>query len=85
MLLIISQSKRLAKSVQETFYYMSILSYGATPHEALSEVSGLYRAVLIINPESFPDINDYVLRLKSYNTALPEEVYLYAKNNLYFY
>ena len=71
MLLIISQSKRLAKSVQETFYYMSILSYGATPHEALSEVSGLYRAVLILNPESFPDINDYVARLKSYNTALP--------------
>ena len=78
MLLIISQSKRLAKSVQETFYYMSILSYGATPHEALSEVSGLYRAALIINPESFPDINDYVLRLKSYNTALP--VFAFTEN-----
>ena len=78
MLLIISQSKKIAKSVQETFYYMSFLSYGATPHEALSEVSGLYRAVLIINPEGFPDINDYVARLKSYNTALP--VFAFTEN-----
>lgn len=50
---------------------MSILSYAATPHEALSEVSGLYRAVLIINPENFPDINDYVNRIKSYKSDLP--------------
>ncbi len=71
MLLIISQSKKLAKSVQETFYYMSILAYGATPHEALSEVSGIYRAALIINPDGFPDINDYVNRLKSYKSDLP--------------
>ena len=71
MLLIISQSKKLAKSVEETFYYMSILAYGATPHEALSEISGIYRAALIINPDGFPDINDYVNRLKSYKRDLP--------------
>ena len=71
MLLIISQSKKLAKSVQETFYYMSILAYGATPHEALSEVSGIYRAALIINPDVFPDVNDYVVRLRSYKSDLP--------------
>ena len=71
MLLIISQSRKLAKSVQETFYYMSILAYGTTPHEALSEVSTVYRAALIINPDSFPDINDYVGRLKSYKSDLP--------------
>ena len=71
MLLIISQSKKLAKSVRETFHYMSILAYGATPHEALSEVSEIYRAVLIINPGNFPDINDYVNRLKSYKSNLP--------------
>lgn len=71
MLLIISQNKKIARSVQETFHYMSILSYGATPHEALSEVSDLYRAVLIINPESFPDINDYVGRIKAYKRDIP--------------
>lgn len=71
MLLIISQSKKTAKSVQETFYYMSILAYSATPHEALSEVSEIYRAALIINPDGFPDVNDYVGRLKSYKSDLP--------------
>ena len=50
---------------------MSILSYAATPHEALSEVSDIYRAALLINPESFPDVNDYVGRLKSYKSDLP--------------
>jgi DNA-binding response OmpR family regulator len=71
MLLIISQSKKTARSIAETFHYMSILSYGATPHEALSEISCLYRAVLIINPDSFPDILDYVNRIKSYKSDLP--------------
>ena len=71
MLLIISQTKKNAKSVADTFHYMSILAYGATPHEALSEVSDLYRAVLIIHPESFPDINDYVNRIKSYKSNIP--------------
>ncbi len=71
MLLIISQSKKIARSVQETFHYMSILSYGATPHEALSEVSDLYRAVLILNPDGFPDIMDYVNRIRSYKSDIP--------------
>ena len=71
MLLIVSQSKRVAKSVQETFHYMSILSYGATPHEALSEVSDRYRAILILNPDGFPDIMDYVNRLRSYRSDIP--------------
>lgn len=71
MLLIISNNKRIAKSIQETFHYMSILSYGATKHEAFSEISGIYRALLIVDPDSFPDINDYVNRIKSYNSKIP--------------
>ena len=71
MLLIISQSKKLSKSIRETFHYMSILAYNATPHEAFSEISEIYRAVLIINPECFPDIIDYVNRLKSYKSDIP--------------
>ncbi len=71
MLLIISQNKRIAKSISDTFYYMSILSYAATPHEALSEISEIYRAALIISPESFPDVRDYVNRIKAYKSDLP--------------
>ena len=71
MLLIISQSKKNARTIADTFYYMGILAYAATPHEALSEVSNLYRAVLILSPNTFPDIVDYVNRIKSYKRDLP--------------
>ena len=71
MLLIISQNKKMARGISEAFHYMSILSYGTTPHEALSEISGIYRAVLIINPSAFPDINDYVARIKTYKGDIP--------------
>lgn len=71
MLLIISNNKRIARSISDTFYYMSILSYAATPHEALSEISEIYRAALIVNPEGFADINDYVVRMKRYKSDLP--------------
>ena len=71
MILIVSQSKRSAKNIAETFHVMSILSYAATPHEALSEISDLYRAVLIINPEGLPDVMDYVNRVHSYKSDIP--------------
>ena len=71
MLLIISQNKSASRSIAETFYYMSILAHGANPHEGLSEISNLYRAVLILNPDAFPDIIDYVNRLKSYQSNIP--------------
>ena len=71
MLLVISQSKKLAKSIAETFHYMSILAYGATPSEALSEVSRLYRAAIIIHPEELCDVGEYVLRIRSYMKDLP--------------
>ena len=71
MLLIVSKQKRIASYIAETFRYMSILAYGATPSEALSEVSELYRAALIISPESLPDSADFVKRLRSYKSNLP--------------
>ena len=71
MLLVISKSKKLSKSIAETFYYMSILAYGTTPSEALSEVSRLYRAAIIIHPEELADVGDYVLRIRSYMKDLP--------------
>ena len=71
MLLIISKQKRVASDVAETFRYMSILAYGATPSEALSEVSELYRAALIISPETLADTNDFVKRIRKYKRDLP--------------
>ena len=71
MILIINPSKKLARGVSDTFYYMGILSYPATPSEALSEISQLYRAVLIISPGELADARDYVERLRKYKGDIP--------------
>lgn len=71
MLLVISRSRKTARSISETFHFMSILSYGTTPHNALSEISPRYRAALIVNPEGFPDIKDYVNKIKAFKSSLP--------------
>ena len=71
MLLIISKSKRLAAALADTFYYMSILSYPATPKEALSEISPSYHAAIILEPEAFPDIKDYICKIKSLVKEIP--------------
>lgn len=71
MILIISRNNRIAKDITEIFHYMGVLSYGTTPNEALSEISTLYKAILILEPSLFPDINDYVKRIRAYNTYIP--------------
>lgn len=71
MLLIISRNKKLASALSETFYYMSYLSFPATPKEALSEISVGYKAAIIIEPDAFPDIKDYISRLKSLVKEIP--------------
>ena len=75
MLLIISRSKRLASALSESFHYMSILSYPVTPKEALSEVSVIYKAIIIIEPGSFPDIKDYITRIKELVKGIPVFAY----------
>ena len=71
MLLIISNSKKNGEILSDTFRYMSILSYVVTPKEALSEISNIYKGVLIIAPESYPDIKDYLFKLKGYMKSIP--------------
>lgn len=71
MVLIINTSKKQAQSVSDIFYYMGIISCFATPKEAFSEISDLYRAVIVLNPESFPDIEDFVTKIKSYASSVP--------------
>ena len=69
MILIINKSKKDARALSETFYYMGILSRGVTPTEAFSEISILYKAVIIVNPEMLADKTDFVYRLRSYSSA----------------
>ena len=71
MVLIISSSRKKAQVISEIFYYMGVLSYAATPSEALSEFSGLYRSVLVLEPENLPDAESFVEKLQSYASAVP--------------
>ena len=71
MILVIGAQKRRAQAISDIFYYMGVVSYAVTPTEALSEISGLYKAVLVVTPESLPDAKDLVERLRSYNAKTP--------------
>ena len=71
MILIIDKSKKERTTVSEMFHYMGILSYAVTPQAAFSEISTKYRAILITNPDSFPDITDYISRLRRYSANIP--------------
>ena len=71
MVLIISPSRKTAEVISDMFYYMGVISYAATPTEALSEFSGLYRAALVIHPEALPDRTDFVSKLRSYARSVP--------------
>lgn len=71
MVLIVNRRKRDANAVGEMFHFMGILSHPATPTEALSEISLLYRAVIIMEPQTLPDAEDFVRRIKSYVKTMP--------------
>ena len=70
MILLISRNKKRGNEYAEIFHYMGVLNTVATPTEALSEISLLYRAVLIIEPVTIADPADLVRKLKSY-ASLP--------------
>ena len=66
MILIINKSKKNARALSDMFYFMGVLSLGVTPKEALSEISPIYKAVIIENPDMLADKEDFVSRLRSY-------------------
>ena len=65
MVLIIGQKLIDAITLSDVFYYMKVLSYPCTPSQALSEISTMYNAVLITEPNDLPDTADFVKRIKS--------------------
>ncbi len=71
MILVIDESRRYANSITDMLFYMGFLAYGTTPSDGLNEISPLYRAILISNPENLPDVEDYISRLKKYCSSIP--------------
>lgn len=65
MVLIVSQKFKNAVTLCDVFYYMNIISYPCTPSKALNEISTIYHAVLISEPNDLPDAADFVRKLRS--------------------
>ena len=71
MILIIDRYKKNSAPISEMFYYMGVLSKAISINETFSEISPVYRAIILISPERFPDIEDYLLKLREYNSSAP--------------
>ena len=71
MILVIDKSYKNAANVADMFFFMGVLSKAVTIGETFSEISARYRAVIMISPESFPDPEDFIKRLRKYNSAVP--------------
>ena len=66
MILVINRNKKLASSFSEAFHFMGMLSYATTPSEALGEISLLFRAIIILEPDTLPDPKNFTSRLRAY-------------------
>ncbi len=71
MVLFISRSKKTATTAASLFRKLQIVSYGATPTEALTEISPIYHAAVIMDPEELPDHKDFIKRLRAYERDIP--------------
>ena len=66
MILIIDKSKANAKRFADSLYYLGIPTLALTPSEAFTRVSTEFRAIIILNPDTLADVDDYIRRIKSY-------------------
>ena len=71
MVLFISRSKKNAVAAANLFKKLQIVAYGTTPREALNEVSLLYHAAVLIDPEEFADYVDFINKMHSYDRTIP--------------
>lgn len=71
MILVIANLKEDANCVCEMMSYMGVLSYGIKAKDAFSEISDLYRAVLILSPSEIPSPESYLKELLPYLNNVP--------------
>ena len=69
MILVIDESKKAAENLAGAFSYMGFLSLGVTPSEALTEISALYRAVVVTSAPRITSPEELVSRLRERSGA----------------
>lgn len=78
MILIIAQKKSYARELTNILDILGIISYPTTLTEAFREVSPMYRAVVVIDPDFLLDTKNFIDTVHSYVKSMP--VYaLYSK------
>ena len=65
MILIIDFTKKDGPSLAEMFHYIGIPAYSALPTEAAILLSELHNCIIAVEPDSFTDIEDYILPLRA--------------------
>ena len=71
MILIIDKSKKNAMSISNMLFYMGILSRGISPSETFAELSPLYRAILVVSPNTFPSAPQFINKVRLYDSRIP--------------
>lgn len=71
MILVIDKSKEGAGRLSDIFFYMGIPSFATGAGDGLLENCPIYRSVIILFPEKFYDIEEYVSNLHSKNHKSP--------------
>ena len=71
MVLVVHRRKAKAKYLADILRFNNVLAYAATPPEALSEISLMYRAVIVLDPEHLPVPREFVERLRRYASTVP--------------
>ena len=71
MVLFVSKSRRDAVTAADLFKLLNIVAYGANQAEALKEIAPRYHAVVLIDPEKFPDHIDFIKLIHSYQREMP--------------
>lgn len=71
MLLIVSDKKSRARDMAEVIRRLGIVCYPATAGEVFSEISPMYRAILVIEPSELADAKAFVQHVKQYNSRIP--------------
>jgi DNA-binding response OmpR family regulator len=81
MILIIDKKRANAESLSEMFYFMGVVSLPTTPSEALNESFSDFRAVIMINPTEFYEIENFITKLRARQKTAP--LFALTKNDSY--
>ena len=71
MILIVESTRKRGEALAEIFRYMGVLAYATVPKDTACELSSEYSAILIVNPTSLADTEEFVEKIKLYSADIP--------------